>query len=157
MLAAVAASAAAGCTIKNDSTTTSATSSKEYDALYDVPQAAAAQATDIVGLWETTQSSGGVDVEVRMLFRDGRIQLANRCSSDGYETVTVGVTVQATFATGKISVTDKGGTVQQTSKGPAGKPDLICKVTLTGPGDATYALGAGKLQIVGFTLTKVTD
>lgn len=150
------ATSIAACTVKSDSSTTSA-ATHEYDPLFDAPQGAGLHTDDIVGLWETTQASDVGQLQVRALFRDGRIQLANRCSADGYETVTVGVTVQATFANGKISVADKGGIVQTSSKGPSGKPDVICNVKLTGPGDAPYALGAGMLQALGFSMAKISD
>ena len=150
------ATSLAACTIKNDAPSSTSAATHEYDPLFDAPQGSGVHADDIVGLWESTQTSAGLEVHLRMLFRDGRIQLANRCSGNGYETVTVGVTVQGTFANGKLSVTDKGGTVDAPTTA-AGKPDLVCKASLSGPGDAQYALGAGKLQLLGLSLTKVTD
>jgi hypothetical protein len=155
LLGLVGASAMAACAVKSDGSSSSA-ATHEYDPLFDAPQAAGLHTDDIVGLWEASATQTFTQ-HLRMLFRNGQIQLANRCSGDGYETVTTGVTVQATFATGKVDITDPGGTVSQSSKGPSGKPDLVCTAKLSGPGELTYALGGGKLQIGGYALTKVTD
>jgi hypothetical protein len=156
LVLALVGAASVGCTVKSDSSSTSA-ATHDYDPLFDAPQGAGLHTDDIVGLWETTQTAAAGSVQVRILFRNGQIQLANRCTADGYEAVTVGVTVQATFGSGKITVSDKGGVVEASSKGPSGKPDLICNAKLTGPGEAPYALGAGKLQALGFTMAKITD
>jgi len=98
-----------------------------------------------------------VTSQARIQFKDGKIQFASRCTGPGYEMVTVGVTVSATWADSKITVSDPGGQDQKTSNGPTGKPPLVCVAKLTGPGSTSYSLGDSKLQTLGFSFTKITD
>jgi hypothetical protein len=141
-------------------TSSSSSAGSEYDPLFDVA-AGSADASNVVGLWETTQTTEAQGVVAtshqRIEIRDASVKLANRCSADGYETVTVGVTVSAEIGDGTITTPDKGGAVTKASNGPAGKPALGCTVQLQGPGQLQFALGADKLQIAGASFTKVSD
>jgi hypothetical protein len=144
----------------SSSTTSSSSAGSEYDPLFDV-SAGSADASKVVGLWETTQTAEAQGVVAtshqRIEIREASVKLANRCSAEGYETITVGVTVSSEIGDGTITTPDKGGTVTKSSNGPAGKPPLGCTVQLQGPGQLQFALGADKLQIAGASFTKVSD
>lgn len=151
---ALAVLALAACSSSDDSTETP----DVYEGLYATPQAATTDPNEIVGLWEAPpRTTDGIDYVGRIEFRGTTIKFANRCMGSGYETVTVGVTVNATFADGTVRLADAGGSDVKRSSGPTGKPPLRCLVQLTGPGTTSYSLGVGKLVIFDVSFTKVTD
>jgi hypothetical protein len=149
------------CVACSSSSTPSSSAGNEYDPVFDVAPSGSADASNVVGLWETTKTAESQGVVAtshqRIEIRETTVKLANRCSAEGYETVTVGVTINAQVGDGAITTQDKGGTVTKMSNGPAGKPPIGCQVQLQGPGQLPFALGADKLQIAGASFTKVSD
>ena len=143
------------------SSSSSSSGSSDYDPLFATAQAPSPDTTKAIGLWELTQQTTQQGITVtelsRLDIRDGTMKLAARCSSDGYQTITAGVTVSATVAPDAITVNDPGGLVTQQTDGPAGKPPMLCGVQLKGPGKLPYALGNGKLQVSIGSFSKVAD
>lgn len=144
-------------------TTETIVEASEYDPLYQhQPGGGSSVDTNaLYGLWETslTNISAGVTLRshVRLSIRDGEIRFANRCSADGYETVTVGITVNTTLVDEQLSIPDRGGSASKEMEGPSGSPTATCIASITGPGTVEYALGAGQLQAFGIAFDKVTD
>ena len=142
--------------------TSSTAAGSEYDPLYNVGQSSSVDTANVIGLWETVQTSSAQGVtatsQQRIEIRETTVKLANRCSGDeGYETATVGVTITVQIADGVITTQDKGGVVTKQLNGPAGKPPIGCQVQLAGPGQLQYALGSDKLQIAGASFSKISD
>lgn len=141
--------------------TSSTPGGSEYDPLYDVAQSGSVDTANVIGLWETTQTTSGQGVtatsQQRIEIRDTTVKLANRCSGEGYDSATVGVTITVQIADGVITTQDKGGAVTKQLNGPAGKPPIACQVQLAGPGQLQYALGSDKLQIAGASFSKISD
>lgn len=132
----------------------------DYGAVFDLPKATAPNADTIEGLWELvqTQSAAGVTVEShsRVLIKNAEIRMANRCSSEGYETVTVGISVPATIEPAKATVSGSGGSDEKTTTAE-GKPPVLCKVEIRGPGALTYTVGSGKLVFGALNYEKIGD
>lgn len=128
-----------------------------HNRLYDVAASATADSTRIEGVWEFTEDKGDYTLLARLEVRDGKLHFASRCSGAGYQTITVGVIVKASWGDGKITVPEAGGSDEQTSPGPNGKAPLICTSKLNGPGTSPYVLENKKLETLGYTFTKVTD
>src|SRR5689334_12261193 len=106
------------CSSESGSSTSTAS---EYDPLFEVT-ASGGDTTNVIGLWETTQTTSAQGVTAtsnqRIEIRQTTVKLANRCSGDGYETITVGVTINVTVGEGSITTQDKGGVVTKQSNGP---------------------------------------
>ena len=153
-LGALALAVLAACSSTSDS------AAPNFGSLYDLQSTSNPSADTIEGLWETvqTQTSGGITVQShsRVLIKNAEVQMANRCSSDGYETVTVGIAVAAQIEPGKATVNDKGGSDEKTTTAP-GKPPIVCKATLQGPGVLPYTVGSGKLAFGALNYDKIAD
>ncbi|MBX3230446.1 MAG: hypothetical protein KIT84_03065 [Labilithrix sp.] len=143
-----------GCSSDDDA---DAPPASPYEPLYSVSVSSSADTTKLDGLWETAVNNGGANLLARVQFKDGKILFASRCSGDGYETVTVGITVNATWDDKSITVSDAGGQDSKTSNSSTGKPPVLCIAQLKGPGTSPYAIEDAKLETLGYTFTKVAD
>ena len=139
----------------------STTPEANYPEIFKESKSASADATKLDGLWgaEVTAESGGVEAkaEYRLEFRDDHLAITSRCSGDGYETTIVGVTTPASWNDSTVTLT--GGPINHDKQiaGPAGKPTLVCKASVTGSGTANYTIANKKLTFIGLTLEKYAD
>jgi len=94
---------------------------------------------------------------VRLDIHANDVKFATRCSSTGYQTVTVGVETPVTVSDGDLAIAGSGGSFTRTGAGPSGKPPMNCTAKLTGPGSTPYSLLDGELDVFGMEFTKIAD